>query len=147
MCNNPKSQLAKQAYALCLSNNQMQRFAAEACVAHDQPAVKMSSGQLLSVAAIPYDIVSLQPAMLVIEVMGSQHSGNDMQHTNSHESRGQSSSEVDKIKAKAAMDAGYTVLWLMAGKDLSRNRRWQRALNNALQHVKAGGPAKHFISL
>jgi hypothetical protein len=85
--------------------------------------------------------------MLVIEVMGSQHSGNVMQHANSHESRGQSSSEVDKLKAESAMKAGYTVLWLMAGEELSRDRRWRRALNNAIQHVNAGHSPKHIISL
>lgn len=147
MCSKPKSELAKQAYALCLSNSHMQRFAAEACVAHDQPPVEMSNKELLLVAQIPYDIVSLQPPMLVIEVMGSQHSGNVMQHANSHESHGQSSSEVDKLKAESAMKAGYTVLWLMAGEEPSRDRRWRRALNNAIQHVNAGHSPKHIISL
>lgn len=146
MCSRPPSQLAALAYDLCLSSGLMHSFAAEACVAYNQPAARMSDGRLLQISSLPYDIVSLDPAGLVIEVQGQQHTGKEMSYTNSNESQGISSAELDQIKQQAACRSGYTTLWLLAGDECSRPGRWRKAIRKALLHVRAGGPVAHFYS-
>lgn len=146
MCSRPKSELAAAAYNLCLRSNHMHSFAAEACIAQGQPAVGLSNGAIFEVSCTPYDIVSLAPPNLVIEVMGQQHTDQPMSYSNSNESHGISSSEVDQEKLQAAKRAGYSMLWLMAGEQHGRTARWRKALNTALAHVKAGLPPQHFIS-
>lgn len=146
MCSKPPSELAALAYELCLSSGLMQSFAAEACVAYDQPAVQLSDGRLLQVSSLPYDIVSLDPAGLVIEVQGEQHTGKDMAYTNTNENHGISSAELDQIKQQAACRSGYTTLWLVAGDQRNRANRWHKAMTKALLHVKAGLPIAHFYS-
>jgi hypothetical protein len=106
----------------------------------------MSSGAVINISTLRYDIVSLDPAGLVIEVMGEQHTDKEMTYSNSNESRGVDSAELDKIKQQAAARAGYSTLWLMAGDQHGRNTRWRKALATALQHVTAGGPPNHFTS-
>lgn len=147
MCSNPPSQLAALAYDVCLMTGQMHRFAAEAYAAYYQPAVKLPSGHMLAVGSLPYDIMSLEPANLVIEVMGKQHDTKLMTYANSNEMRGVSSSHIDEAKKAAAMAAGYSVVWLMAGEQRDRVSRWLFVLLEALAHVDAGLPPKHFSSL
>jgi len=132
---------------VCLMTGQMHRFAAEAYAAYDQPAVKLPSGHMLAVGSLPYDIMSLEPANLVIEVMGKQHDTKLMTYANSNEMRGVSSSHIDEAKKAAAMAAGYSVVWLMAGEQRDRVSRWLFVLLEALAHVDAGLPPKHFSSL
>jgi len=146
MCSKPPSELAALAYKLCLCSGVMHSFAAEACVAYDQPAVRLSDGRLLHVGSLPYDIVSLHPAGLVIEVQGEQHTGKDMAYSNSNEIQGISSAELDRIKQQAACRSGYTTLWLMAGEECNREARWRKALRRALLHVRAEAPIAHFYS-
>lgn len=146
MCCRPPSELAALAYSLCLSSGLKHSVAAEACVAYDQAAVTMSSGATVEVSTLRYDIVSLVPAGLVIEVMGEQHTNKEMAHLNSNESRGANSAELDRIKQQAAARAGYSTVWLMAGDQHGRTARWRKALSKALLHVTAGGPPAHFSS-
>jgi hypothetical protein len=147
MCTRPPSKLAAQAYDMCLMSGAMHSFAAEVCIAYSQPAVRMQRGKMLAVGALPYDIVSLDPPNLVIEVMGKQHTNRIMQYAKSNEMRGISSEQIDAAKRKAAHDAGYSTVWLMEGEKMGRTIRWLAMLYEALEHVNAGLPPKHFSSL
>lgn len=93
-------------------------------------------GQIHNVAKKAWDIELIDPAQILIEVQGEQHSSKlNTQPNNNDQSLGHRAS-LDHEYAQAALRANYSVVWLElreGEQDEPRCRRWLHTIEQAIQ--------------
>lgn len=145
-CIGKGSQLEQQAYEIVAQVPEIQLFAMEVCALSKLPVVHTSTGDVLVPRTKKFDIVTLSPPNLIIEIMGRQHDDKPMTYSNCHDSKGRNSAMVDATYASAARAAGFTMLWLLEGNAHDRSARWTSAVQQAVSHVIAGEAPAHFAA-
>ena len=144
VCNSVGSELEQLAYSILDSMPQVARYATEACALADAADLLSSCGELQQVSRHKYDVMTVTPAKLLIQVQGQQHYDKPMGYTNSGSHHNTSAAERDELLGVAARSAGFTMCWLVPGDERNRAHRWRRILQQAVQHVIAGRPPHHF---
>jgi hypothetical protein len=91
-----------------------------------------------------WDLVSLTPPNLLVEVQGEYHTNKQDTRKNNRGDTVEDRQTKDSRLACAAVKEGYSVLWLFPGDKCGRSARWAEALRQALQHVQANRKAKLF---
>lgn len=138
--------MEQQAYAIVAQVPGIHLFAMEVCALSNSPPLQIASGEVLYPKAKKFDIVTVSPPNLIIEIMGRQHDDKPMSYSNSNESKGTSSVMVDAAYAVLAKAAGFTMLWLLEGEASDRPVRWMSAVQQAVQHVTAGEFPAHYTA-
>lgn len=141
VCAGQGSSLEQLAYKILDQSTAVGAFAVEAYAVSGQV---QHEGQLLQVNRHAWDVVLLQPAGLLIEVQGEQHSSKLMTKRNCQDSSLSSRISRDHALAAAALEAEFCVLWLSPGKERNRKARWTRAIKLALQHLQEKKQCKLF---
>ena len=145
VCNNLGSDLEHVAYDILDSMPQVAKYATEACALAGAADMVSSCGELQRVSQHKYDIMTVTPAKLLIQVQGQQHyADKPMGYANNGSHHNTSAAERDELLGVAARTAGFTMCWLVPGDECSRANRWRRILGQAVQHVIAGRPPHHF---
>jgi hypothetical protein len=143
-CNIKVSGLEHLAYSILDSMPQVAKYATEACALVGAADMLSSCGELQQVSQHKYDIMTIIPPKLLIQVQGQQHYDKPMGHTNNRSHHNTSAAERDELLGIAARSAGFTMCWLVPGDERNRADRWRRILRQAVQHVIAGRPPHHF---
>jgi hypothetical protein len=125
--------------------NQLECVHAFAVEAYAVAAQVQHEGGVLNVNRHSWDVAVLQPAPLVIEVQGEQHSSKVMTKPNSTDSSLSSRCSRDDALAAAAVEAGYSVVWLVLGSERGRAARWSKTVSQALQDLEAKRAFKLYI--
>lgn len=144
VCNSLGSGLEHVAYEILDSMPQVAKYATEACALAGAADMVSSCSELQRVSQHKYDIMTVTPAKLLIQVQGQQHYDKTMGYANSGSHHITSAAERDELLGVAARTAGFTMCWLVPGDERSREHRWRRILGQAVQHVIAGRPPHHF---
>lgn len=95
-----------------------------------------------------WDVVTLVPPNLLIEVHGEQHTSKHDTRSRSRDSSLSARVEKDEKLAAAARADGFSVLWLYVDRGASechRAHQWAKQLRAAAAHVHAGHPPRLFV--
>lgn len=124
--------------------DKMPAIQAYAVEAHALKGTLQFDGRALSLGQHRWDVMVLNPARVLVEVQGEQHTAkHDMRGNHPYASL-QEHSLRDQALADAAMKAGFTVVWLHPGDIVGRSKRWQRVLQKAADHARANKAPKLF---
>ena len=134
VCAGKGSSLEQLAYRILDQHKAIEAYAVEA---YAVAGTLEHEGAQLNVNRHSWDVVTLQPPNLLLEVQGQQHSTKLLTKAKCRDSSLISRSSRDRALAAAAADAGFHVLWLTPGKERGRKARWTRAIQVVLQHMQA----------
>lgn len=122
--------------------NQMNAVTAFAVEAYAVAGQIQHDGKTVQVNRHSWDVITLEPANLLIEVQGDQHSSKLMTKPNCTDTDLNSRISRDHALAAAAVGAGYHVLWLSPGNERYRKSRWTRAIKLVLQQIEDHAPPR-----
>lgn len=123
------------AYRVFDSCKYIQEYAVEAYALQGQ---YMCNGQTKELGRHAWDIITAPPLKILAEVQGEQHVSkkNTQEHNNEEELADRAAK--DKALAAAAVDQGYSVLWLQCTPKYGRKKRWAELLQQAIQDALSG---------
>lgn len=139
ICKGHGSKLEKLVYAIL---DQMPAVKAFAVEAYAVSAEIQHEGETLHVNRHSWDVMMLEPAKLLIEVQGEQHSSKLMTKPDCKDTSLDSRINRDHALATAAVNAGYHVLWLTPDQERNRRARWLKAIKLVLQQMAVNTPPR-----
>lgn len=132
VCRKQGSSLEKLLYLIL---NQLACIYAFAVEAYAVSGEIQHEGETVNLGRHSWDVLTIDPAKLLIEVQGQQHSTKLMTKRNCRDSSLSSRASRDRALAKAAVEAGFYVLWLDAGEERGRKARWTAAIKQVLSDM------------
>lgn len=142
ICQGKGSSLEKLLYSILNKSAAVHAYAVEAYAVQGQ---NQHEGENVQLNRHPWDAALLQPAQLLIEVQGEQHSTKLLTKAGCTDISLSSRSSRDEALRAGAVQQGFYVLWLLPGEERGRHQRssWTRAIHAMLQKVKDKVPAFH----
>jgi hypothetical protein len=134
-CEGGGSPYEKEAYAACDASTLITAWAAEA---HAVQETVQHQGLDLYAGRHSYDILVLQPARVLVEVQGEQHSTKLNTQANNPDASLDDRVSRDHALAAAAKAAGYSVVWLHVGAQhtqVNRRQQWQGTIEAAVRYM------------
>jgi hypothetical protein len=130
-------------YALADAEVLVELYAVEACSLPRMGGVDAGEGVVVYPSRKRWDLATVTPHGLLVEVMGQGHSSNLVTKPNTTDDSMDTRQLKDLAYAKAAVDKGWSVLWLWVEDDdpsFSRSSKvWAAQLKEALMYVIGGG--------
>ena len=140
ICEGQGSSYEKQLYRLLGGLDAVRAFAAEAYAVAGE---YQQEGLSVNLNRHSWDILTLEPANLLIEVQGEQHSDKLMTKPNCADDTLQERSSRDAALRAGAVQQGFYVLWLLPGDERGRTRRWKAAILKIINSMKDKVPPYH----
>lgn len=135
-------------YALADREELLQQYAVECCSLTRMEQVNLGDRVVVHPHRKRWDLATVLPHGLLVEVMGQGHSSRLVSKPNSTEDSMLVRQLKDSAYAQAAIEQGFSVLWLWVNElDPSPRHRadkWAAQLSEALEHVLAEGAPKLF---
>lgn len=131
------------AYKVFDSSQYIQQYAVEAYTLKGQ---YICNGQTKDLGQHPWDIATAPPLKILAEVQGEQHDSKQYTQENNLEEDLSDRSAKDKALAAAAVERGYSVLWLQCEPKYGRKKRWAKLLQQAVQDAEAGMQPKLYAA-
>lgn len=126
----------------------LELYAVEACSLSKQEGVRLSDGTVIYPSRKRWDLATVTPHGLLVEVMGQGHSSRPVTKPNNTDDSISTRQLLDYGYAEAAVKQGWTVLWLWVDEGHSSFSRtfekWAALLREALMYVRAGNKPKLF---
>lgn len=148
VCGKKGSEPEKVLYALADKEELLQLYAVESCCLATKECVQLCEGGVVHPNKKRWDLVSLLPHGLLVEVMGQGHSSRPVTKPNSTEDSLAERQGKDYAYARAAVAQGWSVLWLWVNEldpsPRSRAATWAAQFRETLMYVCAGGAPQHF---
>lgn len=143
VCNGGGSGPEKVLYDVADAEVLVKLYAVEACSLPGMGAVDVGDGIVVYPGRKRWDLAMVTPAGLLVEVMVQGHSSRLVTKPNTTDDSMSTRQCKDTAYAKAAVDRGWSVLWLWVEEDdpsFSRTAKvWAAQLREALMHVIGGG--------
>lgn len=140
VCAGQGSSYEKLVYALCDSEECIKQYAVEAHSVYQPAELPVCDGTTVHVHRKRWDVMTLDPPNLLIEVQGEGHGTKLVTKANNSDNNMAARVHKDRLYAQAAHEQGYSVLWLCVGDAHVSGRalteRWGAALKEALAHVR-----------
>lgn len=143
MCSCKGSQHERIAYAILDQLPCIKHYAVEVYADRD---VRELVARHHPISKHAWDVMVAPPYKVLIEVHGEQHTSKLDTRSNSIDSCLSSRATRDHALAAAAVEAGYSVVWLMADTTKGTRRRWLQEIKKAISDADAGRPAKLYIA-
>lgn len=123
------------AYTVFNSSKHVKQYAVEAYALKGQ---YVCNGKTEDLGKHAWDIVTAPPFQILAEVQGEQHRNkrNTQEHNMAEDLTDRAAK--DKALAAAAVERGYSVLWLQCAPKYGRKKRWAELLQQAVQDAVAG---------
>jgi hypothetical protein len=137
-------------YALCDTEECIKLYAVEAFSVYDKAELQVCDGTTTHVHRKRWDVMTLDPPNLLIEVQGEGHGKKLVTKANNPDSSMAARVHKNRLYAQAAQRMGYSVLWLCVG-DAHKSERalakqWGAALKHAVAHVGGNMPPQLFTA-
>jgi hypothetical protein len=143
VCAKKGSQPEKVLYALADGEELIELYGVECCCLTKKECVEVCDGVVVHPNRKRWDLVTVMPHGLLVEVMGQGHNNRLVTKQNSTEDSMAVRQLKDCAYAQAAIEQGWSVLWLWVNElDPSPSRRaakWAAQLREAVLHVRAEG--------
>lgn len=140
VCQKTGSSYEKIVYNILDKLAAVRAYAVEAYAVQGQ---HQHADELVNLNRHAYDVLTLQPANMLIEVQGEQHSTKLMRKTKGTDGTLQQRSNKDTALRDGAVEQGCYVLWLIPGNARGRTSRWRSAIQGMLSSIEAKVPAYH----
>lgn len=148
VCKGRGSGPEKVLYAVADAEELVELYAVEACSLPCMGGVDAGEGVVVYPGRKRWDLAMVTPAGLLVEVMGQGHSSRLVTKPNTTDDAMITRQRRDMAYARAAVERGWSVLWLWVEDDDPTLRRsaqaWASHLREALVHVVGGGEPKLF---
>ena len=143
VCRGKGSGPEKVLYAVADAEVLVKLYAVEACSMPNMGAVDVGDGIVVHPGRKRWDLAMVTPAGLLVEVMGQGHSSRLVTKANDTDDNMSTRQRRDEAYARAAVDNGWSVLWLWVDDDdpsFSRtSKEWAARLREALLYVIGEG--------
>lgn len=150
VCSGKGSKPEQVLYDLADKEKLIKVYAVEACSLSKQEKVKVCESITIHPSRKRWDLTVLSPHGLLVEVMGEGHSSRLVTKPNNTDDSTSTRQRRDYAYADAAVERGWSVLWLWVEEgdpSFRRTRRkWAAKLREAVKHVAAEGKPELFNS-
>jgi len=130
-------------YAVADAEVLVEQYAVEACSLSKRGAVRVCEGIEIHPSRKRWDLTVVTPAGLLVEVMGQGHSSRLVTKPNNTDDSISTRQRRDYAYAQAAVEQGWSVLWVWVEEGDPNFRRsakkWAAKLREAVKYVTAGG--------
>jgi hypothetical protein len=148
VCSGKGSRPEKVLYAVADAEELVRQYAVEACSLSKQGGVEVCESTIIYPSRKRWDLSVLAPHGLLVEVMGQGHSSRLVTKPNNTDDSISTRQRKDYAYAQAAVEQGWSVLWVWVEEDdpcFTRTRKqWAAQLREALEYVIAEGDPKLF---
>lgn len=142
--NKAASRYAREVYSMCDASTAILAWAAEV---HAMQGTICVQGLGRNLGKKAWDVLTIDPPGILIEVQGEQHSSKLNTMPNNTHSSWASVAGFDAQCAQAAVRAGYTVVWLQLREgesDTHRRLRWKALIEKAIQQRQGNNEASFY---
>lgn len=150
VCSGKGSKPERVLYAVADAEELVKQYAVEACSLSNQGVVKVCDSTIIHPSRKRWDLSTVTPHGLLVEVMGEGHSSRLVTKANNTDDSISERKRKDHAYAQAAVDQGWSVLWLwVQRRDPTFKRtakKWAAQLREALKYVIAEGKPMLFDS-
>ena len=150
VCSGKGSKPERVLYAVADAEDLVEQYAVEACSLSNQGVVKVCDNIVIHPSRKRWDLSTVTPHGLLVEVMGEGHSSRLVTKANNTDDSISERQRKDYAYAQAAVEQGWSVLWLwVQERDPSFRRtakKWAAQLRAALEYVTAEGKPMLFNS-
>lgn len=150
VCSGKGSKPERVLYDVADAEELVKQYAVEACSLSNQRVVKVCDSIVIHPSKKRWDLSTVTPHGLLVEVMGEGHSNRLVTKADNTDDSISERQRKDYAYAQAAVEQGWSVLWLwVQERDPSFTRtakKWAAQLSEALEYVTAEGKPMLFNS-
>ena len=150
VCSGEGSKWEQHLYCTLDKEDSVVLYAVEACSVAKPAEPIMCDNVRVHPEKKRWDATIVAPSGLLIEMQGEGHSSKLVSKANNTDSTMAERQLKDWLYADAAMQQGWSVLWLCVDESITSQdaqaARWAAQLRNAVAHVKGGGTPQLFVA-